>query len=72
MEKAVVCSDQPTESYAGNLRLTASQVVSNRAGGLRLRWLPSQLVQLQRLLDEHNFWAQGRSTADLRRMLAGS
>jgi ribosomal protein S18 acetylase RimI-like enzyme len=30
------------------------------------------VLKLQRLLDKHAFWAQGRSHADLRRLLAGS
>ncbi len=49
-------------------------------GAPGLRWLglgpglrPSRgLWNLQRLLDQHAFWAQGRSLGDLRRMLAGS
>ena len=49
-------------------------------GAPGLRWLglgpglrPSRgLWKLQRLLDQHAFWAQGRSMGDLRRMLAGS
>jgi ribosomal protein S18 acetylase RimI-like enzyme len=48
------------------------RVVAHRARGLRLRWLPGQLDQVQRLLDQHSFWAAGRSTGQLRRMLAGS
>lgn len=51
----------------GNIRL-----IRHRAGALRLRWLPGQLRRLQLLLDQHSFWAQGRSLAHLRRMLAGS
>jgi ribosomal protein S18 acetylase RimI-like enzyme len=48
------------------------------APGLRLLGLgpglrPSRgLWKLQRLLDQHTFWAQGRSLGQLRRMLAGS
>jgi len=49
-------------------------------GAPGLRWLglgpglrPSRgLWKLQRLLDQHTFWAQGRSLQHLRRMLAGS
>jgi len=49
-------------------------------GAVGLRWLglgpglrPTRgLWKLQRLLDQHAFWAQGRSLRDLRRMLAGS
>lgn len=48
------------------------------APGLRLFGLgphlrPSRgLVKLQRLLDKHAFWAQGRQFSDLRQQLAGS
>lgn len=48
------------------------------APGLRLLGLgpglrPSRgLWKLQRLLDQHTFWARGRSLSQLRRMLAGS
>ncbi len=48
------------------------QLVLHHAGGLRLRWGPGQLAQLQALLTQHSFWAQGRSRHQLRRMLAGS
>jgi len=49
-------------------------------GAPGLRWLglgpglrPTRgLWKLQRLLDQHSFWAQGRSLNNLRRMLAGS
>ena len=49
-------------------------------GAPGLRWLglgpglrPTRgLWKLQRLLDQHAFWAQGRSLPQLRRMLAGS
>jgi len=49
-------------------------------GAPGLRWLglgpglrPTRgLGKLQRLLDQHTFWAQGRSLQNLRRMLAGS
>jgi ribosomal protein S18 acetylase RimI-like enzyme len=47
-------------------------VVAHRARGLLLRWLPGQLQQLQKLLNQHSFWAHGRSLVELRRMLAGS
>ena len=59
-------SEQPRPSQA------AIHVVSHRARGLRLRWLPGQLKQLQLLLDGHSFWAGGRSIPQLRRMLSGS
>ena len=48
------------------------------APGLRLLGLgpglrPTRgLYKLQRLLNQHAFWAQGRSISQLRRMLAGS
>lgn len=35
-------------------------------------WPTRGLWKLQRLLDQHAFWAQGRSRRDLRRMLRGS
>lgn len=49
-------------------------------GAPGLRWLglgpglrPTRgLWKLQRLLDQHTFWARGRSRTQLRRMLAGS
>jgi ribosomal protein S18 acetylase RimI-like enzyme len=50
----------------------AVHLIRHRAGALRLRFWPGQLEQLQRLLDQHSFWAQGRSAGQLRRMLAGS
>jgi ribosomal protein S18 acetylase RimI-like enzyme len=41
--------------------------------GLGPNWRPSRgLYKLQRLLNQHAFWAQGRSIKDLRRMLRGS
>ncbi|MCP9824141.1 GNAT family N-acetyltransferase [Synechococcus sp. EJ6-Ellesmere] len=48
------------------------QLIRHRAGALRLRWLPGHLRQLQQLFDQHSSWAQGRSMAQLRRMLASS
>ena len=48
------------------------RLIRHRQGAWRLRWWPGQLQQLQGLLDAHSFWAQGRSPAQLRRMLAGS
>jgi len=41
--------------------------------GLGPDWKPSRgLFKLQRLLNQHAFWAQGRSIDELRRMLQGS
>jgi ribosomal protein S18 acetylase RimI-like enzyme len=41
--------------------------------GLGPGWRPARaLRQLQRLLDDHSFWAQGRSLRGLRTMLKGS
>ena len=41
--------------------------------GLGPDWKPSRgLFKLQRLLNQHAFWAQGRSIPALRRMLKGS
>ncbi len=48
------------------------QLICHRFGALRLRRAPGQLKQLQQLLDEHSFWASGRSQRELRLMLAGS
>ncbi len=48
------------------------RLIRHRAGALRLRWWPGRLTQLQLLLNEHSFWAQGRSRAQLRQMLVGS
>ena len=48
------------------------RLIQHRQGAWRLRWWPRQLQQLQALLDDHSFWAQGRSPKQLRRMLAGS
>ena len=55
-------------------------ILIHAPGAPGLRWLglgpglrPSRgLWKLQRLLDQHAFWAQGRSIPELRRMLAGS
>ena len=47
-------------------------LVLHRSGAVRLRWWPGHLEQLQTLLDQHSFWAQGRSRRQLKRMLAGS
>jgi len=48
------------------------QLIRHRRGAWRLRRTPGHLRQLQRLLDEHSFWASGRSQRELDRMLAGS
>ena len=56
------------------------QLIQHAQGAPGLRQLglgpglrPSRgLLKLQRLLDKHAFWAQGRSFRQLRRMLAGS
>ena len=48
------------------------RLIRYHRGAWRLRWWPGQLQQLQALLDAHSFWAQGRSPAQLRRMLAAS
>ncbi len=48
------------------------QLIRHRRGAWRLRRTPGRLRQLQRLLDEHSFWASGRSQRQLRQMLAGS
>ena len=56
------------------------RLVEHAAGAPGLRWfglgpdlMPSRgLLKLRRLLHKHAFWAQQRTTADLKRMLAGS
>lgn len=56
------------------------QLIQHAPGAPGLRWFglgpslrPSRgLLKLQRLLDKHAFWAQGRSFGDLRRLLARS
>jgi ribosomal protein S18 acetylase RimI-like enzyme len=59
-------SEEPRQE-PGNVHL-----VRHRCRGWRLRYAPGQLHQLQQLLDSHSFWAQGRTPAQLRQMLAGS
>jgi ribosomal protein S18 acetylase RimI-like enzyme len=46
------------------------RIVRHRPGAPGLRLLG--LAQLQRLLDQHSFWAQGRERSRLARMLSGS
>jgi GNAT superfamily N-acetyltransferase len=46
------------------------RIVRHRPGAPGLRLLG--LGQLQRLLDQHSFWAQGRERSQLGRMLGGS
>ena len=48
------------------------QLIRHQRGAWRLRRAPGQLRQLQQLLDEHSFWASGRSQQELSRMLACS
>ncbi len=48
------------------------RLIRHRHGAWRLRYGPGGLAQLQALLDEHSFWARGRSPRELSRMLAGS
>ena len=60
--------------------MTRFRLVRHAPGAPGLRWLglgpglrPSRgLLKLQRLFNKHAFWAQQRSSGDLRRMLAGS
>ena len=60
--------------------MDAVRLLMHAPGAPGLRWfglgphlLPTRgLWKLQRLLDQHTFWAQGRSGPQLRRMLAGS
>ena len=56
------------------------RLIRHKKGAPGLRWfglgpglLPSKgLVQLQKLLDTHAFWAKGRRKEELRQVLAGS
>jgi N-acetylglutamate synthase-like GNAT family acetyltransferase len=50
----------------------AISVICHGPGAWRLQLQPRGLGQLQQLLDEHSFWAQGRSRKALRQMLQGS
>ena len=50
----------------------AIAVICHGPGAWRLQLQPRGLRQLQKLLDEHSFWAQGRSRKALRQMLQGS
>ncbi len=60
--------------------MSAVRLLIHAPGAPGLRWLglgpglrPSRgLWKLQRLLDQHTFWARGRSLSQLRCMLAGS
>jgi len=60
--------------------MAALQLLIHVPGAPGLRWFglgpglrPTRgLWKLQRLFNKHAFWAQGRSVADLRRLLAGS
>ena len=65
-------SNTGESAQADDRRRRPIRLVRHRCGALRLRWWPGRLHQLQHLLDEHSFWAQGRSTGQLRTMLAGS
>ena len=60
--------------------MTSLKLIRHASGAPGLRWFgtgpslrPTRgLLKLQRLLNKHAFWAQNRSQANLRRMLAGS
>ena len=52
--------------------MNAIHLIRHQRGAWRLQHNPGQLRQLKALLDQHSFWARGRSRRDLRRMLAGS
>ncbi|KGG27043.1 putative acetyltransferase [Prochlorococcus sp. MIT 0702] len=62
------------------LAMAGIRLIQHAPGAPGLRWLglgpglkPTRgLLKLQRLLNKHAFWAQGRSTASLRKILAGS
>ena len=48
------------------------QLIRHRHGAVRLRLQQGSLAQLQDLLNEHSFWARGRSKQELRQMLKRS
>lgn len=50
----------------------AITLISHGTGAWRLQLRPGGIRQLQLLLDQHSFWAQGRSRQALRQMLNGS
>jgi ribosomal protein S18 acetylase RimI-like enzyme len=61
-----------SSSPASRLNGRPIKLIRHRWGAWRLARKPGHLRQLQTLLNEHSFWAQGRSQQELRRMLAGS
>ena len=73
----LLCTDVRGGALSGN-RATSNpghspiHLIRHRHGAWRLRHAPGQLEQLQALLNDHSFWASGRSHRELSRMLAGS
>ncbi|MCT0214608.1 GNAT family N-acetyltransferase [Synechococcus sp. CS-1327] len=62
--------DEWSEGQRQGIGGTPVRIVCHRARAPGLRLLG--LAALKRLLDNHSFWAQARSRADLNRMLVGS
>lgn len=63
----------PSRPHSYQLIQHAPGAPGLRCFGLGPGLRPSRgLLKLQRLLDKHAFWAQGRSFVELRRMLMGS
>ena len=54
------------------LEARSIQLIRHRHGAARLWLKRSNLTQLQGLLNEHSFWARGRSRHELRKMLKRS
>ena len=54
------------------LKARSIQLIHHRHGAMRLRLQRGCLVQLQDLLNEHSFWARGRSKRELKQMLKRS
>ena len=54
------------------LEARSIQLIHHRHGAMRLRLQEGSLTQLQALLNEHSFWARGRSKRELKQMLKRS
>ena len=54
------------------LEARSIQLIRHRHGAVRLRLRKDSLAQLQALLNEHSFWARGRSARELSQMLKRS
>jgi ribosomal protein S18 acetylase RimI-like enzyme len=55
-----------------NTGISPISLIRHRHGAFRLRHKTGGLTQLQTLLDQHSFWASGRTLQELYRMLVGS